>query len=179
MKSQSPPCLKRTCQGVGGESGGSLPSMLGPGRPPAPHTPPSFPYTLLHSLLASVNQSAGCQRGTGSGAWRVMLCCPAPLIPPHQSLALPGFFRCVWGGGGAWDGCAVSHLFPPRIREAVSLDLAFPLFAPAPLTLPRPSPAGRHLSTALREAVPQPCPSVNPHYPGPCPLRHPLPFQLP
>ena len=83
------------------------------------------------------------------------------------------------GFKGASDGCAVSHLFPPWIREAVSPDLPFPLLAPAPFSLPRLSLACRHLSTALREAVPQPCPSVNPHYPrildlAPPPRRPPL-----
>lgn len=85
-----------------------------------------------------------------------MLCCPAPLILPLSPCR---------GFRGASDGCAVYHLFPPWIREAVSPDLAFPLPAPAPLSRPRLSLACRHLSTALREAVPQTCLSVNPHYP--------------
>lgn len=51
-----------------------------------------------------------------------MLCCPAPLIlhPLHHA----GF-----SGGAVLHGCAVFHLFPPLIREAVSLDLALPLLS--------------------------------------------------
>lgn len=61
--------------------------------------------------------------GKLAGGWQGMLCCPAPLIlhPFHRT----GFL----GGGGAFRGCAVFHLFPPLIREAVSLDLALPLLS--------------------------------------------------
>lgn len=66
--------------------------------------------------------------------------------------------------GGASKACVVSHFLPPWIRESVSSDLTSPLSAPASLALPQLSLACHHLSLALRKAVPQSCPSVNPHY---------------
>lgn len=75
MKSQSP-VLKRASRGIGGETGGSHQFMLGLANFAFPHSP------------CNVNQSAGCQQGTG---WRLagdaLLSCS--FDPP--SFTLPGF----------------------------------------------------------------------------------------
>lgn len=112
----------------------------------------NFPFTFTSSL--SMQCRSICSLSAGSwlqdGGWGFVV-----LLLWSSSLYLAGGFR------GASDGCTVSNLFPPWIKEASGPDLTFLPFALPPLLFV----ACRHLSTALREAVPQPCPSVNPYYP--------------
>lgn len=91
----------------------------------------TFPFPSAHSSLSSRCQSI-CRPSVGNVAagWQGMLCCPAPLIlhPSNRTGFLDGGGG-EEGGGCALHGCAVFHLFPPLIREAVSLDPALPLLS--------------------------------------------------
>lgn len=82
-----------------------------------------FHFLLLPLTFLALSINLQAVSGKQAGGWQGMLCCPAPLI--LHSFHRPGFL----GGGGALRGCAVFHLFPPIIREAVSLDLALLLLS--------------------------------------------------